>query len=237
MREQNILFQWLRCVLFAISFLLLSIFTRNNSTELSKWWSVIVIAINFITLGILLWFCKVNRMTFSGLINYIEGSTRPPSVVWVTFLFLAIGMGGMYLAGYLCYGKFPYLATIMIKPMPITFAIISFVLLPVTTMLAEDGLYLGLGVNQINCKWIAILYPALFYALQHSFIPLIFDFKFMLYRFLSFLPLTMVLCWLYYKKRNPVPIMIGHFVINLATVIQIMLTSLSPEVYEKLLKM
>lgn len=233
MRKQNISFQWLRCVLFPASFLLLSVFTRNSLTELSKWWSVIAIAINFLTIFILLWFCKANRTTYGKLIYYIKGNTSLKSIIGFTFIFLAIGMGGMYFAGYLCYGKFPYLATIMIQPMPIVFAMIAFVLLPVTTTLAEDGLYLGLGVNQINSKWAAILYPAFFYALQHSFIPLIFDYKFIFYRFLSFLPLTVLLCYLYYKKRNPVPIMIGHFVINLATVVQIMLTSLFSEVYQQ----
>lgn len=45
-----------------------------------------------------------------------------------------------------------------------------------------------------------IIISALFFALQHSFIPTLFDMKYIVYRFISFLPLTMVLCWYYYKK-------------------------------------
>ena len=54
----------------------------------------------------------------------------------------------------------------------------------------------------------------------------------LLYRFLSFLPLTIILCWYYYKKRNPVPIMVGHAVIDLATAAQIVATSTVPGFYE-----
>ena len=50
--------------------------------------------------------------------------------------------------------------------------------------------------------------------------------------FLSFLPLTIILCWYYYKKRNPLPIMVGHAIIDFATVIQILITSFSPGFYE-----
>ena len=51
---------------------------------------------------------------------------------------------------------------------------------------------------------------------------------------LSFLPLTIILCWYYYKKRNPVPIMVGHAVIDLATAAQIVATSTVPGLYETL---
>ena len=54
----------------------------------------------------------------------------------------------------------------------------------------------------------------------------------LLYRFLSFLPLTIILCWYYYKKRNPVPIIVGHAVIDLATAAQIVATSTVPGFYE-----
>lgn len=60
----------------------------------------------------------------------------------------------------------------------------------------------------------------------------LFDASYILYRFLSFLPLTIILCWYYYEKRNPLPIMIGHGIIDLATVCQILATSTVPGLYE-----
>ncbi len=57
------------------------------------------------------------------------------------------------------------------------------------------------------------------------------------YRFLSFLPLTIILCIIYNKKKNPLPIIIAHTFIDLFTVIWILITSINPDYYDKLLNM
>ena len=150
----------------------------------------------------------------------------------MTIVVLVIGTGVMYLAGYLCYGVLPYSLPMMIAPIPLVLAIINFLPLPITTALAEDGLYLGCGVNHIENKMVAIVIPAFFYALQHCFIPTLFDGKYIIYRFLSFLPLTIILCWYYYKKRNPIPVMIGHALIDMMTVSWVLATSINPGFYE-----
>ena len=125
----------------------------------------------------------------------------------------------------------------MIAPIPAALAIINFILLPATVSFAEDGLYLGCGVNQIKDTYAAIFVPAFFFALQHCFIPTLLDAKYIIYRFLSFLPLTIILCWHYQKHRNPVPIMIGHALIEVASVVMILMTSLSPELYNTMLSL
>ena len=132
----------------------------------------------------------------------------------------------MYAAGGLCYGKFPYLAPMMTAPVPLYPALLNILVLPITTTIAEDGLYLGYGVSSFSSKWAAVLVPAFFYALQHSFIPTILDTRFILYRFLSFFPLTIWICYQYYKKKPVSYIMAGHWILNLATTIQIAIMSL-----------
>lgn len=143
----------------------------------------------------------------------------------------------MNIAGLICYKVIPYLAPMMARPIPLVLAIINFILLPLTVPFAEDGLYLGCGVNSFKNKYLAILVLAFFYALQHSFIPVLFDIKYIIYRFLSFLPLTIIFCIYYYKKKNPVPIMIGHTVVEIASVVLILVTSISPEIYQSWLNM
>ena len=125
----------------------------------------------------------------------------------------------------------------MIAPIPAVLAIMNFILLPATVSFAEDGLYLGCGVNQIKNKYAAIFVPAFFFALQHCFIPTLLDAKYIIYRFLSFLPLTVILCWHYRKHRNPVPIMIGHALIDLMTVSWVLATSIDPGFYEMMVNM
>ena len=222
----------IRSIVFVLTFVIGALIVRKSVDEISYWWSMVAVIVNILTILLLVYAARRNGQTFWELINYRKGVTRVGEVILVSLVILVVGTAGMYLAGYLCYGILPYAAPMMIAPIPKFFAIINLILLPVSTAFAEDGLYLGCGVNQIKNKYAAVLVPAFFFALQHCFIPTLFDAPYILYRFLSFLPLTVILCWYYYKKRNPVPIIIGHALIDLATAAQILASSVIPGFYE-----
>ena len=224
-----------RSVVFLSVFVTGVILTNKKIDEISNWWSIVASIVNVITILLLIFASKKIGSNYRDLINYQKGKTTIAQIVKMTGVILAVGMSGMYFAGYVCYGVIPYAAPMMIAPIPLWMAIINIVVLPLSTVFAEDGLYLGCGVNQIKNKYAAVIIPALFFALQHSFIPTLFDIKYVIYRFLSFLPLTVILCMYYYKKRNPLPIMVGHGIIDVATVMQILVMSLNPELYEKML--
>ncbi len=223
-----------RCVVFVLIFIIGSLVTGKELDEISNIWSIVASAVNIVTIVLLVLLTRKNG-GYARLINYEKGKTKPRQIVGMILLIVLVGMGGMYLSGFICYGVIPYAAPMMIAPIPLWLAIINVLLLPVSTALAEDGLYLGCGVNQIKNKYAAILVPAFFFALQHSFIPTLFDIRYIIYRFLSFLPLTIILCHNYYKNRNPLPIMIGHAVIDVATVAQILMTSSIPGFYEMMI--
>lgn len=224
----------IRCIVFVIMFIVISILSKQELENISNWWSIIASIVNIIIICILVFLTRKNKSTYWKLINYKKGKTSIKQIISISILILIIGMAGMYLAGYICYGVIPYAAPMLIAPIPVFLAIINVLILPITTALAEEGIYLGCGVNQIENKFLAIVIPGFFFALQHCFIPTLFDIKYIIYRFLSFLPLTLVLCWYYYNKRNPLPIIIGHTIIDVATVIQILATSAIPGFYELL---
>lgn len=221
-----------RSIIFPLIFLVGAGLVNKSIDEISSWWSVADTIVNLLTIAMLIFAARSTGQTFAELIGYKKGQTKVSQVVIVSVVILVLGMGGMFLAGFLCYGVIPYAAPMIIAPIPVVLAAVNIPLLPITTAFAEDGLYLGCGVNNIKNKYAAVLVPALFYALQHSFIPTLFDVRYILYRFLSFLPLTVILCAYYYKKRDPVPIMIGHAIIDVATVAQIMATSAIPGFYD-----
>lgn len=226
----------MRCLLFIAVFSCCSTIARRDFAEIAHWWTIIASGINIVTIAVLWIICKRGSITYREMIHYEKGKN-----IFKGFLFIAVmlllGIGGMYFAGALCYGQFPYLAPMMIAPVPPYLAVLNIFVLPLTTTLAEDGLYLGYGINGFTSKWAAILIPAFFYALQHSFIPTLFDMQFMIYRFLSFLPLTIWICYQYYRGSSVSYIMAGHWLLNIATAIQIAITSLHPEVYTMLMKL
>ena len=227
----------LRSILFLAIFLIGIQITSQNLPDISNWWSIVATVVNVTTIIILILLAKKHKSSYAEFINYKKGKTTKKQAIIMALIILFVGTWGMYLAGLICYGKFPYSAPMMIAPIPAALAIINFILLPATVSFAEDGLYLGCGVNQIKNKYAAIFVPAFFFALQHCFIPTLLDARYIIYRFLSFLPLTIILCWHYQKHRNPVPIMIGHALIEVASVVMILMTSLSPEPYNTMLSL
>ena len=227
----------IRSVLFFLVFVVGAFIVKKDVADISNWWSVACTIINIFTFGLVLLLTKKCGMTYAELINYEKGKTKVSQVVIIVIVTLVVGFSVMYLAGFLCYGIIPYMAPMMIEPIPKVLAIINVILLPVTTAFAEDSLYLGCGVNNIKNKAASIIVPAFFFAVQHSFIPTLFDGRYIIYRFLSFLPLTVIYSWYYQKKKNLVPIMIGHAVIDVATGMSVLVMSLFPEMYEQWLSM
>ena len=225
----------LRSFLFVLIFVISAAVTGKQLADISNIWSVAASIINIVFVLALVLITK-NQGGYLKLINYKKGKTRPKQVFAIIGIVLLLGMGGMPLAGFICYGVIiPYAATMMIAPIPAVLAMINLVVLPVSTALAEDSLYFGCGVRQFENKYAAIIVPAFFFAIQHSFIPTLFDVRYIIYRFISFLPLTVILCIHYRKHQNPLPIMIGHAVIDVATAGQILATSVIPGFYEIML--
>jgi hypothetical protein len=222
-----------RSALFIIAGALFVWLTNQTLEQASRWWSVVCTICNIITIVLLMLICKSEGSSFKNLIGYKRGQGNVKYTLLIVGLMLLLGMSGMYGFGFMIYG---YVPVTMVQPIPVWLAAINLILLPLTVVFAELPLYFGYALNGIERvtgnKVLSIVYPMFFYALQHSFIPLIYDWKHMLFRFLSFLPLMLVLGIIYYKKRKLLPLMIGHAILDLATGAQILMTSISPALFE-----
>ena len=223
-----------RSVVFLLAFLIGAAITGKELNGITNWWSVTATAVNIITILLLIYAAKKTGQTYWQLIGLQRGRNSIKMTVLLSLAFAAVGMCGMYLAGLVCYGSvMPEISIRIVAPVPVVLAFINLVLLPATVSFAEDGLYLGCGVNNISNKYAAVIVPAFFYALQHCFIPTLFDGRYILYRFLSFLPLTVIFCWYYSKKRDPLPIMTSHALLDFASAEMIFMTSAVPGLYDK----
>ena len=228
-----------RCILFVLVFVIGAALTGKNVKDINNWWSLVATAVNIVTILIVVLAAKRSGKGFKQFMGLTKGKNTPKKLILLVLGFTAVGYGGLNLAGLVCYGSIMPKVTVehVVAPIPFVLALINLVLLPATISFAEDGLYLGCGVNSFKNKYAAIIIPAFFYALQHCFIPTMFDAKYMLYRFISFLPLTVIFCWYYHKKKNPLPMMIAHAVLDYATAMTILITSSSGELYDKMLSM
>ena len=225
----------IRCIAFTAIFVAGALITGKKVADISNWWSVAASAVNIFTILLVVLAAKKTGRNYAQLLNFRKGMLSAKKTVITVIVMCVIGMSGMYLSGLVCYGSVMPRVTLKIAaPIPFVLALINLIVLPATISFAEDGLYLGCGVNSFKNKYAAVIIPAFFYTLQHCFIPTIFDAKYMLYRFLMFLPLTVIFCVYYRRKKNPVPLMIAHAVLDFATGMLILITSSSAQLYEKM---
>ncbi|MCD4714141.1 MAG: hypothetical protein K8R73_12720 [Clostridiales bacterium] len=226
-----------RSVLFIFGGLFFAALSGQSLIESAKWWPILCVVFNVITILVLKMVSKLEGIEYRVLINYKKGQLNFIYILTIILLMLSVGVGGMYLFGLVIYG---YIPTILIQPIPVWIAVINTVLLPVTIVFAELPLYFGYSFNRINDssgnKLFAIVYIVFFYALQHSFIPLMFEWKYILFRFFSFLPLMIVLSVIYNKRKVLTPLMIGHGILDLGTGVQILISSMFPAIFEMMNK-
>jgi len=119
----------LRTILFIVSgviVLYLPPFRGKSLAEVSRWWCMICIAVNLITIVILRYLLKSDGKTFGGLINHnkqVKTSIKIFLIVVIVMFILA--MGGLWGFSSLVYGYMPVTNT---QPLPVWAAIIVLVL-------------------------------------------------------------------------------------------------------------
>lgn len=217
----------LRSVLFILGSLAAAFMTKQSLQDISQWWTPLFSLLNILTILLLGFICKNEGIRFRDLFLSNDKKTTLRETLLIILMMMLVGIGGMILFSIAFYQSVP---TFLIHPLPIWLAMINLILLPLTVVFAELPLFFGYSMRKIEestgRKGFAAAYVIFFYALQHSFIPLILDFRFMLFRFFSFLPLMILLAFLYGRSKKLTGIMIGHGVMDFATAIQILLASL-----------
>ena len=123
--------------------------------------------------------------------------------------------------GWLLYGTLtpPYL----FGRLPLPAALYGVLVFPFVWGLTEQMTYNGylLPRFQVLCRStsLAIVFVAFAWSLQHAFMPLTFDPKFMAFRLLSSVPNTVLFTVLYLRLRRLVPLAIAHALMDGASVL------------------
>lgn len=139
-------------MIFFLIFIIGAAVVNKDLEDISSWWSVTATAVNIFTIIFLIIAARQNGMTYPQLINYEKGKTKLRQIIIISLIIISLGTSCMFAAGFICYGVIPYAAPMMIEPIPKYLAIINLPLLPITTALAEDGLYFGCGVSRIKIR-------------------------------------------------------------------------------------
>jgi membrane protease YdiL (CAAX protease family) len=125
-------------------------------------------------------------------------------------------LAGTYAAGWLLYGtpSQPY----FFGRLPLPAAVYGVLVWPFIWGLTEQMTYNGylLPRFQVLCRStsLAIAIVAFVWSLQHAFMPLTFDARFMVFRLLSAVPYSVFLTLFYLRLRRLVPLAIAHALLD-----------------------
>lgn len=218
----------LRAFLFAaVQALIALIYFINRAPDpwqaSTAWWTVAAAAANLITLGVLIVFLRVEGGCYGEMVALDRQHLGKDLLAVLGLLVLAgpISIAPNYFAAQALFGSLEAANAMMILPLPLWAAIIGLVVFPATIAFAELPLYFGYLMPRIEAhgapKWLAVLIPAFFLGAQHCALPLIFDWRFALWRFIMFLPFALLLgIALRWRPRLLPYLMVIHALLDLS---------------------
>lgn len=212
--------------LFALFFqglLALVFLLRGDPTPIQSaapWWTVYGSLVDFACLLTIGFFLHRERLRLSALFDFDR------TLFWkdlrfaflLLVLFLVLGFGGGMAAGVLIYGGPP---PAPMGGLPLCGTLFSLLVFPVLWGVTEQLTYQGYALPRLQAltgkTWLAVLIVAFGWALQHTALPFLPDWQFILYRFISTLPFAVVIP-IYLKTKRLTPFMLAHWGVDMLSV-------------------
>jgi membrane protease YdiL (CAAX protease family) len=140
------------------------------------------------------------------------------ALIPVSLIFI---LGGNYAVGWIVYGTTT--PAYLFGQLPVPAALYGVLVWPFIWGMTEQMTYNGYLVPrlQVLCRStsLAVAVVAFVWSMQHAFMPLTFDAKFMVFRLLSPLPFSVFVTLLYLRLRRLVPLAIAHALMDGASVL------------------
>lgn len=188
------------------------------------WWPLVAVIVSVLTGFVLRWAAGREGLRYVDLLSARRETWRGDLLVALICLLL-VGPIAFLPMGWLStalFGDAQAAAALMFHPFPGYWGPFLFIAFPLAIALTELPAYFGYGMPRLEAlsgrAWLAVALPALLLAAQHMTLPLIFDWRFMAWRLLMFLPFALLMAIALHKRPTFMPYaMAGHFLIDLAT--------------------
>lgn len=220
----NLLFLIFRPILFIIAGLLIMMIKKDYSFVANQnLWPLVFLIINILTIILLTILMRMQRISYKNILKYSEKKFK-----WWQFILIILGLLlsfviGSSIAEFIAYGTFMEKASLLTQSYNKILDYFLLILLPLTTILAEDMFFFGYILNTVKDKHFNYILIAILTTVQHGFFPFSFDLVFIGYRILSSFILFGAYTFLYKKTKNLWPIIVSHVILNFVTMIAIVL--------------
>lgn len=184
-----------------------------------KWWPVYGVLID---LGCFLLVTRRSGregLRFGDLINFDSqhlGRDILRGLLYILWFF-PLAMIGIIGFSMLLYGT-PQAPSVY-SALPAWAAVYSLLVFPVLWGLMEQCTYQGYALPRLEVSLkstgLAVVFVAFGWCIQHIALPLTFDLRFMLFRFLSFLPLAVVMTLIFLRTRRLFPFIVAHWAVDM----------------------
>ena len=199
----------------------------SPSIAVHSWWTVYGTVVDLGCLALLAWLVKREGIHLLDLVSFDRRKLKVDILIGLgifLFIFPLAVFGGGALASRIAYGslqaELPQYA--LIRTLPLMAVLYSRLLWWPLWSFTEELTYQGYALPRLRVltgkTWLSVALVGFFWALQHSFLPWI-NIQHGAYLLITFLPLTIALQLVYLRVGRLTPLIIGHWLMDLASVL------------------
>lgn len=194
-----------------------------NSWEASiAWWTLSLALANIACISLVAWQMRKEGRRYRDLFRMYRDTWKNDLMFMVASMVVIAPTAffpNIWLGEWL-FGSSEATLNYMVRPLPMEAVFLSLALFPLSQGLAELPLYAGYSMNRLKERGIgpvwAVGLPGFMLSLQHIAAPLVFDWNFILWRALMFLPFAIFACFLLFLRPRLLPFFaIIHAAMNL----------------------
>lgn len=198
----------------ALTALILLIIGSSDAWNASAaWWPFAIILSNLVCLALLIHFYRQEGKRFWDVFRVERQSIKKDLLFLLGFLVVAgpLGYFPNIISARVLFGDPQVALDLLVRPLPAWAAIISFSLFPLLQGLVEIPTYMLYALPRLEAQglrpWIAIALASFFLSAQHMFAPLWPDGRFIIYRFVMFLPFAVFIALIMRARPRLMPYM------------------------------
>jgi hypothetical protein len=199
----------------------------------ADWWLAWFAAVSAVNLVVMRALLHAEGRRLRDLYRFQAGG-RPADLKWVA---IALGVSvpltivPNLLVSQALWGSGDVAAALTFRPLPLIGAAILLVAFPIVHALAELPTYFGYVMPRLEAitgwRWRAMLLAALVLSTQHIVLPLLFDWRFLAWRALMFLPFAVWIGFVVRRRPTTLPyLVIGHALLDLSLPVVVLIASL-----------
>jgi hypothetical protein len=223
---------WLMLVIRSLLFLVIQtsiglMFLNNHLSGLldgsAAWWPFSIILTNLICLALLVHFYKQEGKRYWDVFTIDRQYIKKDLLFMLGFLVLLgpVGFLPNILSARWLFGDPQIALDLLVRPLPVWAAILSFISFPLLQGIVEIPTYMLYVLPRLEKQgikpWLAITLTGFFLSAQHVFAPFIPDLRFITYRLIMFLPFAFLIAVVMRWRPRLMPYMaIVHILMNVS---------------------